>query len=273
MTMRVAVAMTSHNRRELTLRCLASLRAQEGDRDLRVVLVDDGSTDGTAGAVADSFPDATVLTGDGHLFWAAGMAVAEVRALELSPDVILWLNDDVELDPHALTTLAKTSATTNPNAVVVGSVCDPKSQQVSYGGLSVSRWHPLRVTRINPCTAPQAVDTFNGNVVWIPVTAIRRVGGIDGEFPHAYADLDLGLRLRSASYPVLLAPGTLGSCPRNQLPPTAPRHQGIRARLRALDSPKGLPLRAQIRFLRRHGPVYWPVLSVVPYAKAVLRRR
>ena len=49
--MNISVLMTCHNRRELTLKCLGLLLSQIGE-DARVYLVDDGSTDGTAVAVA-----------------------------------------------------------------------------------------------------------------------------------------------------------------------------------------------------------------------------
>ena len=50
------VLMTSHNRRAKTLACLASLAAQDADLDVRVVLVDAGSQDGTREQVAATFP-------------------------------------------------------------------------------------------------------------------------------------------------------------------------------------------------------------------------
>ncbi len=74
----VVAILTCHNRRTLTLHCLERFCAQNvrGVR-LAVVVCDDGSTDGTAEAVRANFDDRVQLVeGDGHLYWAAGMALA-----------------------------------------------------------------------------------------------------------------------------------------------------------------------------------------------------
>lgn len=88
-----------HNRRALTLECLDGYFAQNvGDVQLACVVCDDGSTDGTAEAIAAAYPDRVdIVPGDGDLYWAAAMALAERRAMRRSPDYLLWLNDDTTL--------------------------------------------------------------------------------------------------------------------------------------------------------------------------------
>ena len=55
--LRIAAIMAVHNRRDLTLACLDSLRAQRlPDGTLDVFVLDDASTDGTAAAVLDAIP-------------------------------------------------------------------------------------------------------------------------------------------------------------------------------------------------------------------------
>src|SRR5690242_187901 len=96
MTRKVAVLITSHNRRETTLRCLRCLVEQRGCEalDVQTYLVDDGCTDGTASAVRNAFPTVTILQADGSLFWAGGMRAAFAEAAKSDPDFYLWLNDD-----------------------------------------------------------------------------------------------------------------------------------------------------------------------------------
>ena len=83
--MRVVAILTCHNRREKTLACLRSYfdQALRFPANLEVVLVDDGSSDGTAEAVrALGASSVEIVAGSGDLYWAAGMALAEERALE-----------------------------------------------------------------------------------------------------------------------------------------------------------------------------------------------
>ncbi|NJK90794.1 MAG: glycosyltransferase [Blastochloris sp.] len=76
--LRVAVVMTCHNRREKTRKCLESILSQRGVDGIRLELfmTDDGSTDGTGEAVLAVWSGATILKGNGNLFWNQGMRKA-----------------------------------------------------------------------------------------------------------------------------------------------------------------------------------------------------
>ena len=265
MNPRLAVLMASHNRREKTAACVRGLLAQvDSGVDVRLYLVDDGSSDGTAEAVIAAMPATTVIRGDGSLFWAAAMAVAESRALLDQPDYLLWLNDDTLLDADGLSRLVSASRA-YPDALIVGSTRDPFTGERTYGGRSRYGWHPQRFRDLPISCDYQVADTFNGNVALVPLTVQQRVGTIDGAFPHAYADDDYGLRATAKGIRVLQIPGTIGTCESH--PPILDRSLGLISRWRMLESPRGLPFRAQYRFLRRHGGPLWPLLLVGGYAK------
>jgi GT2 family glycosyltransferase len=252
--------LAAHNRRATTLRCLQSLAvaAEHSAVSIRVYLFDDGSTDGTTASVLERYPATTVLYGDGTNYWAASMAQAEQRAAaESDPaDVLVWLNDDVVLDPDALARVAETHAS-HPSRVLVGSMRDPDSDEPTYGGLVRSGAHPLRFRLMEPDAArPVPVDTFNGNLLAVPKQVVVEVGGIDGGFPHAWADIDFGLRLKRANRPALVAPGTYGICPRN---PPAP-HASPLAEWRRFRGVKGGGNFAALRrLLSREVGYKWPV--------------
>jgi GT2 family glycosyltransferase len=100
---RIAVLLTCHNRVERTLACLASLVAQSWKTgEIKVVLVDAGSVDGTVEQVRRHHPAVAIVEQSPDLYWNGGMRVALAHAHEFDPDYYLWLNDDVELDPDAV---------------------------------------------------------------------------------------------------------------------------------------------------------------------------
>lgn len=268
--MRVVAILASHNRREKTVRCLDSYFRQSVDPGvtLEAVLLDDGSSDGTASAVR-RFPAVRVVQGGGDLYWAGGMAVAESVAQEASPDFILWLNDDVVLDRDAVDRLVRTVELAR-DAIAVGAVRSPTTGEITYSGLRRRDWHPLRFDLVTPGQCVTAVETFNGNVVLVPRQVAAKVGTLDGDLGHAAADLDYGLRARERGVSNLLAPGTVGVCERDRTPevwgdPALP----VRERLNLLVSPKGIPPRARARYLRRHGGRRWPLVWIVTYARAL----
>lgn len=255
----VTALLTCHNRRELTLECLASFFGQDvQDVRLACVVCDDGSTDGTAEAIAAAHPDRVeLIPGDGELYWAAGMALAERQAMHMSPDYLLWLNDDTILDPHALARLLDLSRG-SPGAIIVGATRDPATGEVTYGGRRrSSSWHVQRLQRLPVAAVPQRADTFNGNLVLIPRSVREVVGPIDDRWPHSYADDDYGYRARDRGIDVLQAPGTLATCAPNDSRPHGLR--GWRA-WRYDQQPKRSPLRAQVRFWRRHGGPGWSAM-------------
>jgi GT2 family glycosyltransferase len=272
---RVVAILTAHDRREMTLACLRSYFAQAGPgTELRAVVVDDGSSDGTGDAVAAAFPAAEVISASGDLFWARGMATAEAWAVRSDPDYLLWLNDDVGLYPDALRRLLHVAETCPGRPVLLaGSVCDPETGVTTYGGQRHRDWHPLRYALVIPPDVPTTVDTVNGNVLLVPRETYRLLGHIDGGFAHSYADMDYGLRLRQAGGESVLIPAHVGTCAANEtaranLDPSLP----LPVRWRYFHSPKGTPLRSQVRYLHRHGGPCWPIFLLPPYVRLLAGR-
>lgn len=277
-TSRIAVLLACHNRRRQTLACLASLSRQQAlAAKVSIVLVDDGSSDGTAAAVAAQYPEAKILEGNGELYWARAMALAEDFAMTTDPDFLLWLNDDVLLLPAAISTLLDVSELYGHCAIVCGVAVDPSTREVTYSGVRRKDWHPMRFERIVPHGAVEIADTFNGNVALIPRTARRSIGAIDAEFEHAMADYDYGLRGTAVGVKTVVVPYPIATCRRDS--PRTHRFeagQPILQQWRRLLSPTGLPPRSHVRYLRRHGGHAWLVAAVAPYFKfwldAVLHR-
>ncbi|MEO0132724.1 MAG: glycosyltransferase, partial [candidate division WOR-3 bacterium] len=143
---RIAVLMTCYNRKDKTLASLESLFQQKMPADLRleVYLVDDASTDGTAEAVRQAYPEVKIIQGNGGLFWNGGTRTAFAEALKSDYDYYLWLNDDTNLYPEAIAKLLSTAnriaQTGELNAVIVGSTCDHKTGKLTYGGMVRSSW-------------------------------------------------------------------------------------------------------------------------------------
>jgi GT2 family glycosyltransferase len=255
--MTVFAIVACHDRRELTERCLDSARAsaRRAGVPLRFVVFDDGSRDGTA-ELLDGSPDVTRLVGDGSAYWAKGMATAERAALDLAEDrdVLLWLNDDVELADDAIGRLHAALAE-SPSAVWAAAVVD-SAGHLSYSGLRRVGRHPLGFEPVEPQARSVAVDTFNGNVVFVEAGTARGLGGIDRDFAHSFADIDYGLRAARRGVPVLLAPGVFGTCDRNPDAPPAPVLAEWRAHLAVKGGGNFASLR---RVIRRRHPVLWPV--------------
>jgi len=260
----IAVLITCHNRRETTLRALQSLREQSlpDGCSLRILLTDDGSTDGTGDAVRSQFPEVTVLQGDGNLFWAGGTSLAWEAAGEA--DFYLWLNDDVVLFPHTLATLFHTYREAGQSsAIIVGATRDPVSNKTSTGGIRRRSWHNCFV--MEPEDKAKPCDAFSGNIVLIPQQAKQELGYLDPAFRHFFADADYGMRAKQKGIVCLLAAGHLGACQLNPLTNSSfDTKLSFRQRWQKMFGAKGYrPPREWWAFVRAHAPrpktLYWAI--------------
>ena len=279
-SIRLCALLTCFNRCDKTVACLRALAASTGLEDVEVcaVLVDDGSTDGTAQQVGAEFAWVQVVRVDpaeGALFWCRGMHRAFAVALETGFDHYLWLNDDTMLAPDALARLLATSAAlrcrVGAAAIVVGSTVDAGTGAVTYGGeRRPSRWRPLRVERLQPPAIAQRCDSMTGNIVLIPADVALRVGNVDPVFEHSMGDTDYALRAQRHGVPIWVDAGTHGTCSDNSPVGTwCDTTQPLRVRWRDMMTRKGLPWRSWLELTRRHAGLLWPIHFVLPYAKVV----
>ena len=105
MSSRVAVVVLNWNTRGLLEQFLPPLLASMPEY-ARVVVADNGSTDGSAGYVESAFPGVLVVRSSENLGFAAGynFALARVREL-LGAEIYVLLNTDVEVSPGWLSPL------------------------------------------------------------------------------------------------------------------------------------------------------------------------
>ena len=255
-----AVLLTCFNRKEKTLSCLESIYAQSNKEGftLKVYLVDDGSKDGTSAAIANTFPDVCILSGNGTLYWNGGMNMAWRAAIKEGHDCYIWINDDVSLSSDALHLLFEsyksgyTERGTEP--VVVGCFRDPISYNHTYGGFSIKKsiWG-ISTKRLHPENRILRCDTFNGNLVLIPDSVVKIIGILDEHYTHAFGDKDYGYRCMENDIPMYITPGYVGECTRNSVEGRwLDSEASLRERYRRLKHPTGHPPKEYFYFYKKH---------------------
>jgi len=89
------------NRIEYTKGCLLSLYKQTY-KNFKIVVINDGSTDGSGKVLERDFPSVHVINGDGNLWWTAATNLGVKFALKNGADYILTLNNDTIATPDFL---------------------------------------------------------------------------------------------------------------------------------------------------------------------------
>ena len=264
--MKIAILITSHNRKNKTLNCLSSLFNAElpSDYTFDVFLVDDGSTDATSETIKDKFPEVNIIQGSGSLYWAGGMRLAWETAIRRNQfDIFLLINDDVVLKKDYLINLIKTDQftlrTKGKRGIYSGSTIDRKTKKTTYSGSKIlHNGFKLQTVKILPTKEPQECDMTNANILWVSREVVDKIGILDKKFIHGIADYDYSLSAKKNGFPVYVAIGIGGYCT-NEHGVNWKTHQStLKERITYLMSPTGLQYKEYLYFIRRHFPLSLP---------------
>ncbi|QLH76868.1 glycosyltransferase family 2 protein [Halosimplex rubrum] len=97
----VACVVLNWNTYDDTADCLGSLFGLSYD-NLNIIVVDNGSTDGSADRLADAFPSATVIRNETNLGFGAGMNAGISEAIRHDADYVTIVNSDIVVDDSDL---------------------------------------------------------------------------------------------------------------------------------------------------------------------------
>lgn len=200
--------------------CVASLlQDTSAGGPPQVVVVDNGSSDGSVARLRAAFPDVGVVDAGGNV----GYATAANRGIAATgAPVVAVCNPDLEVRPG--TAAAMLAALADPTVGAVG----PRIRNPDGSTYPSARRDPTLVDALghaalgvlwprNPCTrryreldadpdAARDVDWASGAALWLRRAAIEGIGGWDGCFFMYLEDVDVGRRLRDAGWRVRYDP-------------------------------------------------------------------
>lgn len=232
----IALLLTCYNRKDTTLRCLESLYQNQIPKNflIKVFLVDDGCTDGTADAVKTQFPQVNIIMGNGNLFWNRGMHLAwETARQAYDFDFYLWVNDDVVLFDYAIIDLLNINSR-NPDAIVSGLMHSEKNGKTTYSGYN------RKSELLNPNGREQLCLLFHGNLVLVPRIVFGKLGNLEPKFKHAIGDFDYAMRAEKLGIKKYLNSRYSGYCEKHEeLPKWCLPQTSFSERIKSLYSPTG----------------------------------
>jgi|CXWL01.1.fsa_nt_gi GT2 family glycosyltransferase len=214
---RLSIVIPTYDTRALTLACLRSIERERSDVDVEVLVVDDGSTDGTTAALREAFPTATVLPTAGGLGFtrAVNLGLRSARG-----EVLLLLNSDTELTAGGLLRLSEAFAEAPHLGIAGGRLVYPDGRaQWSGGARPDTLWlftlasglsNPLRFLPgyrwLRRSRNAGTVDWVSGAALALRREVWEAVGPFDEEFRFYAQDLDFCLRVREAGWTVAVVP-------------------------------------------------------------------
>ena len=198
---RVSIVVVSHNRVELLRRCLDSIEKSEGRQTFQVILVDNGSSDGSA-QLDSEFPKVQFvrlpknfgLTKALNIGWRAADA-----------EYVFFLHDDTEIEPATVLRLAEVLDGRSEVAAVCPLLVDGEGRPAPQLGVLPpdGEWRPAQVSSSDPVP----VDYPRGAALMMRVFLIKSIRQIDERYGQFGGDADLAMQIRRGGKKILLVPG------------------------------------------------------------------
>jgi GT2 family glycosyltransferase len=214
----IHIVIPVHNRKELTRQCLACL-AEQTYRNFSAIVVDDGSTDGTAEMIQQEFPETVIMTGDGNLWWTEatnwGVRYAQKHLVAGDENFVLTLNDDTLVKPDYLASMLSAYERHKPCLIGSVSVDVDNPDKLEFAGNTFDPYFAGGKALVGKFKHSYkelvkqkeyvASDALPGRGTLIPMEVFDKVGLYDTEhFAHYMSDFEFSVRAKKAGYQLIV---------------------------------------------------------------------
>jgi GT2 family glycosyltransferase len=211
----VVVIVLNWNGREDTIACVESLR-QVDYSNFVVMVVDNGSIDGSVPAIRERFPSLEIVENGHNLGFAEGNNVGIRLALERGADYVFLLNNDTVAHPSLLHELVSAAERCPEGGVFSAKIFyQAEPTRIWYGGAT---WDPQRMEFRHLVDDSQAhtdargvaeTDYACGCAFLARSSVLRKVGLLDPKFFLIYEESDLCFRARRAGFACYYVPSAV----------------------------------------------------------------
>ena len=190
----------------------------QNENDIQIVVVDDGSTDGTKVSIQNKYPEITVLNGTGSLFWTGAVSFGVNHILNIcnKDDWILLVNNDIQMAKNVISKLVSFSLSRERHVVVSALSVDMIDKDtIIKSGTKVVSWALNRTKHIYHGSSLKSllsndvveVDLLTGRCLLHPVEIFNKIGNYNSSlFPHYGGDDEFSARAKLSSYRLFVLP-------------------------------------------------------------------
>jgi GT2 family glycosyltransferase len=198
---KVLVVIVTYNAMQWAEQCFASL--QKSSVRVDVIVVDNGSTDGTKAYIREHFKDVHLIEMTDNRGFGQGNNLGLKYALENNYDHVMLLNQDAWLTENALSTLLSILK----SDARIGIACPV---QLNGDGTDIDQnfktyMKANTLAELRECVPRIETTGFANAAAWlIPLSVIRKVGGFDPIFSHYGEDRDYSNRAAYHGYTTVI---------------------------------------------------------------------
>lgn len=206
------VIVLNWNGKDDLLRCLGSLEAVLPER-FRVLVVDNGSRDGSADAVRQHFPCVEILALERNLGYAGGNNAGFRQAMRHLPEYVVFLNNDTVVAPDAMQILVRVLQHDLKAGIAVPEIFYmDQPDRIWYAGgevrlvLGLVRHVGIRKSQGPAYARRRETGYATGCCIAMRSGDFGKLGGFDERFGMYAEDVDLSLRVQEAGFTVIYEP-------------------------------------------------------------------
>lgn len=190
---KIYILLPVHNRCAITKRFIETLIRQDYT-NYHLVLIDDGSTDGTEQMVRSYLNDLTVIRGTGDWWWAGALQQGYLWLKKrdmAANDVVLIINDDTEIGPEYLTTGLEILKS-NPHTLLVTRCYDRRTAQMVDPGTYHLDFKTRAFTTVD---GDGEINCSSTRGLFMRVSDMLSIGGFYPRLlPHYLSDIEYTYR-------------------------------------------------------------------------------
>jgi GT2 family glycosyltransferase len=207
----IYVVILNWNLKEDTAECVESV-LQSRHESYRVLVVDNGSSDGSAEYLSRSFPNIELLANRSNLGFAAGNNVGIHYALDRDADYVFILNNDTTVDPDMLGWLVACAQGDERIGIVAPKILYYQQDRIWRLGDRIHPWLPVPLSvgrdQVDKghFSEPFDVDYVTLCGALVKSSVLRSVGLLDERFFFTYEDADFCQRTRAGGHRILCEP-------------------------------------------------------------------
>jgi GT2 family glycosyltransferase len=198
---RIHILLPVHNRRAVTeafLRCLI----QQTYRNWHLLLIDDGSSDGTSDMALALVPELTLLRGRGDWWWGGSLQqgyrwICDNRVPD--GDLVVTMNDDTAFGPEFL---ANAVTAVRPGSLLLAQAYKANGEFCEAGVWW--DWEDLLCTGVK---GPEGINCFSTRGLFFHAGDFRTIGGFYPRLlPHYLSDYEFTIRAHNKGFALLTSP-------------------------------------------------------------------